>query len=133
MATNDSRLPPQNLEAEQSVLGGVLIDNQAFHKVVDLLSPEDFYRPAHGKIYAAMCELAGKSEPIDVVTLTAKMKEMGFYEEVGGAAYLAELLERVPTAVHCEYHAKLVTDQAVKRRLVSTCNTIAARGLEPAE
>jgi len=129
----DSRLPPQNLEAEQSVLGGILIDNQAFHKVVDILSAEDFYRPANAKIYSAMCELTAHSQPIDTITLTAKMKEMQLFEEIGGSAYVAELLERVPTAVNVEYHAKLVTDQAVKRRLVSTCNTIGARGLEPGE
>jgi replicative DNA helicase len=133
MAGAESRLPPQNVEAEQSVLGGILIDNQAFHRVIDIISPEDFYRPANGKIFSAMCDLASKGEPIDVVTLSSKMKELEIYEEVGGAAYLAELLERVPTAVHCEYHAKLVTDQAVKRRLVSTCNEISARGLEPGE
>src|SRR4051812_40922946 len=122
----ESRIPPQNLEAEQSVLGSILIDNHAFHKVVDTLSADDFYRPANAKIYAAMCELAVKGEPVDVVTLTNKMKEMEVFEEAGGAAYLAELLERVPTAIHCEYHARIVTDQAVKRRLVSTCNTIGA-------
>lgn len=133
MALMDSRVPPQNLEAEQSVLGGILIDNQAFHKVVDVITPEDFYRPANGKIYAAMCELATKSEPIDIVTLTAKLKQMEIFEEVGGAAYVAEILERVPTAINVEYHAKLVADQSVKRRLVSTCNVIGQRGLEPGE
>src|SRR6202012_4222751 len=74
-----------------------------------------------------------KGEPIDVVTLSTKMKQMGIYEEVGGAAYLAELLERVPTAIHSEYHARLVSEQAVKRRLVSTCKEIGNRGLEPSE
>lgn len=133
MALHESRLPPQNLDAEQSVLGGVLIDNQAFHRVVDILSPEDFYRPANGKIYAAMCELASKGEPVDVVTLTAKLKETGTYEEAGGTSYLAELLERVPTAIHVEYHARLVLDQAVKRRLVTTCTEIGNRGFEPSE
>jgi len=129
----DSRVPPQNIDAEQSVLGGILIDNQAFHKVVDILNVDDFYRPAHSKIFTAMCELSSKGSPIDVITLTAKMKEMDLFEEIGGSAYFAELLERVPTAVNVEYHAKLVTDQAVKRRLVSTCNTIGAKGLEPGE
>jgi replicative DNA helicase len=133
MALNESRLPPQNLEAEQSVLGAVLIDNQAFHKIVDVLKPEDFYRPANGKIYAAMCELVTKGEPIDVVTLTAKLRQMETYDEVGGAVYLAELLERVPTAIHAEYHAKLVADQALKRRLVTACAEIGARGMEPGE
>ncbi len=129
----DSRVPPQNLEAEQSVLGGILIDNQTFHKVVDILTDEDFYRPANAKIYSAMCELATKGNPIDIVTLTAKMKEMGIYEEVGGAAYLAEVLERVPTAIHSEYHAKLVADQSIKRQLVSASTDIGNRGLDPGE
>lgn len=129
----ESRLPPHNVDAEQSVLGGVLIDNQAFHKVVDVLRPEDFYRPAHARIYAGMCELAGRGEPIDVVALSSKLKQMSLYEESGGAAYLAELLERVPTAVHVEYHARLISDQAIKRRLVSTCNDIGARGFDPTE
>ena len=69
MALLESRVPPQNMEAEQSVLGGILIDNQIFHRVIDGLSPDDFYRPANGKIFHSMCELAGKGEPIDVVTL----------------------------------------------------------------
>lgn len=128
-----NRLPPQNLDAEQSVLGGILIDNQVFFKVVDLVTPEDFYRPANAKIYAAMCELAGKNEPIDALTLTSRMKLMEIYEEAGGAAYLAELLERVPTAINAEYHARLVADQAIKRRLVSTCTEVANRGFEPGE
>lgn len=130
---NSSRVPPHNLDAEQSVLGGILIDNQTFHKVIDILTPEDFYRPANGKIFAAMCELAGKSQPIDAVTLPAQMKQMEIFEEVGGASYLAELLETVPTAIHAEYHARLVAEQATKRRLVSTCADIGNRGLDPAE
>ncbi|MBI4403572.1 MAG: replicative DNA helicase [Deltaproteobacteria bacterium] len=133
MALIEQRLPPQNLEAEQSVLGGILIDNQAFNKVVDVVSPEDFYRPNHRKIFEAMCELGSKGEPIDAVTLTAKLKELGVYEEVGGATYLAELLERVPTAIHVEYHARLVANQAVKRNLVSLCGELGNRGLDPSE
>ncbi len=128
-----NRLPPHNLEAEQSVLGGVLIDNQTFHKVIDSITPDDFYRPANGKIFAAMCELATKSQPIDAVTLPAKLKEMELYEEIGGASYLAELLESVPSAIHSEYHAKLVAEQAIKRRLVTTCTEIGNRGLDPGE
>jgi replicative DNA helicase len=131
MATMDPRTPPQNLEAEQSVLGGVLLDNQSFDRVADTLSSHDFYRPAHAKIFNSMCELAKKSEPIDVITLTSKMKELGVFEEVGGAAYLAELLERVPTAIHSENYAKLVSEQAVKRRLITSCTEIAQRGFDP--
>lgn len=131
MLTLDSRLPPQNLEAEQSVLGGVLLDNHSFDKVADTLSSQDFYRPAHSKIFTSMCELAKKSEPIDIVTLTAKMKELGVYEEVGGASYLAELLERVPTALHSEKYARLVAEQALKRRLITSCTEIAQKGFDP--
>jgi replicative DNA helicase len=127
----DSRLPPQNLEAEQSVLGGVLLDNQSFDRVADTLSTHDFYRPAHSKIFNSMLELAKKSEPIDIVTLTSKMKELGVYEEVGGAAYLAELLERVPTALHSEKYASLVSEQAIKRRLITSCTEIAQKGFDP--
>ncbi|MCB0405122.1 MAG: hypothetical protein KDD51_10070, partial [Bdellovibrionales bacterium] len=133
MVEFNPNLPPQNIEAEQSVLGGILIDNQTFHKVVDVVLPDDFYRPAHGKIYNAMRDLAAKGDPIDVVSLTSKMKELDIYEEAGGAAYLAELLERVPTAVNSEYHAKLVSDQALKRRLVSACNELATKGMDPTE
>ena len=131
MATMESRLPPQNLEAEQSVLGGVLLDNQSFDRVADTLSTHDFYRPAHSKIFNSMLELAKKSEPIDIVTLTSKMKELGVYEEVGGAAYLAELLERVPTALHSEKYASLVSEQAIKRRLITSCTEIAQKGFDP--
>lgn len=129
----NSKMPPQNLDAEQSVLGSILIDNQVFHKVIDLLAPEDFYRPAHSKIFNAMIELVSQSQPIDTVTLTSKMKTLSIYDEVGGAAYLAELLERVPTAINAEYHAKLIRDQAIKRNLVSVCTEIASRGLDPGQ
>lgn len=132
MAQMDSqRLPPQNLEAEQAVLGGILLDNASFDKVADTLGSHDFYRPANGKIFQSMVELAKRSEPIDVVTLTSKMKEMGFFEEIGGASYLAELLERVPTAVHSEFHARLIGEQAIKRRLITACTDIATKGFDP--
>lgn len=133
MTSVNSKLPPQNLEAEQSVLGSILIDNQVFHKVIDFLSPEDFYRPANGKIFGGMIELITQSQPIDVLTLSSKLKTLGLYEEVGGAAYVAEILERVPTALNAEYHAKLIRDQATKRNLVSVCNEIASRGLDASE
>ena len=127
------RVPPNNPEAEQSVLGGILLDNQMYARLEDVIEPDDFYRPANAKIFRSMRELALKNEPIDIVTLTVKMKEMGVYEECGGAAYLAEILERVPTAINAEYHAKLVADQAVKRRLVSACTELGQRGMEPGE
>lgn len=133
MTSMTSKLPPQNVEAEQSVLGSILIDNQVFHKVIDFLSPEDFYRPANGKIFGAMIDLISQSQPADALTLSSKLKTLGMYEEVGGAAYIAEILERVPTVLNAEHHAKLIRDQAIKRNLVSVCNEIASRGLDPGE
>jgi len=127
------RLPPHDLEAEQSVIGGILIDNQMFFRVVDIVKEDYFYRPANGKIFSCMCELAEKGEPIDTVTLTAKLKEKGAFEEIGGASYLAELLEKVPTAINCEYHAQLVANHALKRNLVSICSEIGRRGMDPTE
>ncbi len=133
MNSFQTKLPPQNVEAEQSVLGSILIDNQVFHKVIDFLSPDDFYRPANGKLFGAMIELVTQSQPIDVLTLSSKLKALEIYEEVGGASYIAEILERVPTALNAEHHAKLIRDQSIKRNLVSVCNEIASRGLDPAE
>ncbi len=132
MVTTDLRVPPQNLEAEQSVLGGILLDHNSFDRVADSLSTHDFYRPAHAKIFHSMQELAKRSEPIDLVTLTSKMKELGVFEEIGGAPYLAELLEKVPTAIHSEKYAQLVAEQAVKRRLINSCTEIAQKGFDPA-
>lgn len=128
-----TRQPPHNSEAETSVLGGILIDNQMYAKLEDQIEPEDFYRPANAKIFHAMRELATRNEPIDIVTLTVKMKELGVFEECGGAAYLADILERVPTAINSEYHAKLVAEQAVKRRLVSACTELGQRGMDQSE
>ncbi len=128
-----TRTPPNNLEAETSVLGGILIDNQMYQKLEDVIEPEDFYRPANSKMFRAMRELAVRNEPVDTVTLTMKMKEMGVFEECGGAAFIADILERVPTAINAEYHAKLVADQAIKRRLVSACTELGQRGMEPGE
>ncbi len=133
MSNAASRVPPNNPEAEQSVLGGILLDNQMYARLEDVIEPDDFYRPANAKIFRSMRELSVRNEPIDIVTLTVKMKEMGVYEECGGAAYLADILERVPTAINAEYHAKLVADQAVKRRLVSACTELGQRGMEPGE
>ncbi len=127
------RQPPHNNEAETSVLGGILLDNQIYQKLEDVLEPDDFYRPANAKIFHSMRELSSRNEPIDIVTLTVKMKELGLFEECGGAAYLADILERVPTAINAEYHAKLVADQAIKRRLVSACTDLGQRGMDQSE
>src|ERR1043166_2184358 len=94
------KLPPQNVEAEQSVLGAVLLDNAAMAKAMELLVEEDFYRTSHRKIYRAMLELSDVGEVIDQITLTERLKSEGELEAVGGSAYVAELVQVVPSAAN---------------------------------
>ena len=119
------RLPPQNIEAEQCVLGGILIEDGAILKVADTLSPRDFYREAHGIIYGAMLDLFGRSEPQDIVTVNNLLKSKGQLDAAGGASYVAELTEVVPVASNIEYYAKIVRDKAVLRRLIQASSDIA--------
>ncbi len=124
------KLPPQNLEAEQSVLGAILLDNMALPKAMELLTEEDLYRTAHRRIYRAMLDLSETGEVIDQITLTERLKAQGELESVGGAAYLAELVQVVPSAANIRYHCKIVRDKAVARELIGTSTEILTRGYE---
>jgi len=124
------RVPPQNLEAEESVLGGVLLDNTALDRVVELIQPDDFYRGAHRKLFNAMLELSERSEPVDLITLSEALRSRGDLADVGGAAYLGELAERVPTAANVVHYARIVRDRAVLRGLITAATEIATRGYE---
>ncbi len=99
----EHRLPPQNLEAEMSVLGGILLDNDALNRALEHLRSDDFYREAHRKIFNGLIALSDRSEPADLVTLTAMLKEKGTLEEVGGSSYLSTLVDYVPTAANINY------------------------------
>ncbi len=118
------KLPPQNLEAEQTVLGSILIDKNAIFKVADQLRPDDFYAPAHEKIYQTILELFEKHQPIDILTLTNKLKEKEVLGDVGGSAYLAELTNQVTTAAHLEHYVKLVRDKKFLRDLIQASSQI---------
>jgi replicative DNA helicase len=120
-------VPPQHIEAEESLLSAILVDSTALLEVVEILSPQDFYRTAHQKIFAAMSELFNRGEPVDVVTLNNSLKEKGQLEAVGGAAYLARLLDAVPLAVNAQHYARIVHDKAVLRRLIEKANAISKR------
>ncbi|WP_447979511.1 replicative DNA helicase [Candidatus Nitrospira bockiana] len=124
------RLPPQNLEAEQSILGAILLDNSAMAKAMELITEEDFYRSAHKRIYHAMQTLSEQGEVIDHITLTEHLKTRGELESVGGSAYLAELLDAVPTAANIRYHCRIVRDKALLRGLITTSTDIIERGYE---
>jgi len=124
------KIPPQNIEAEESLLSGILIDNNTLLEVIDIISPEDFYRSAHQKIFSGIVELFSKNEPVDLVTLTNALKERGNLEEIGGATYLATLVDTVPLAVNAKHYAKIVHDKATLRRLIERANDIAKKCFE---
>ncbi|MGD9763063.1 MAG: replicative DNA helicase [Candidatus Binatia bacterium] len=124
------RVPPHSIEAEESVIGGVLLDNAALDRAIELIVPEDFYREAHRKIMRAVLALSERHEPVDLVTLADALRSRNELQEIGGASYLAEIVERVPTAANVPYYAKIVKDKAILRSLISTSNEIALRGYE---
>jgi Replicative DNA helicase len=126
------KLSPQALEAEQSVLGSILIDADAILKVGDFLRPADFYRKQHGDIFEAMLALHGQREPIDLVTVGDELERRGRLEPIGGPAYLARLMNAVPTAVHVEHYGRIVERKAVLRNLIGAAGRIAAVGYEEA-
>lgn len=124
------KLPPQNIEAEQSVLGAVLIENDAMDKLTGILDQggEDFYRDAHRKIFRAMHSLKNKEhKPIDLVTLLDVLKNTGVIEAVGGVSYLTTLVESTPTAANIVYYAKIVREKALLRKLISSSTEIVTR------
>jgi replicative DNA helicase len=128
--SNLRKLPPQNIEAEESVLGGILIDNNAIDRAIEFVAADDFYREAHRKIMKAMVDLNQRSEPIDLVTLHEELKRRNELQEVGGATALAELADKVPTAANVAYYAKIVREKAILRGLITTATEIATRGYE---
>ncbi len=119
------RIPPQNLEAEQSILGALLIDKEAIIAVAESLNPNFFYKDNHAAIYRAMLALYEKREPIDLVTLTSELKSQGDFKMVGGASYLTELASIVPTAANVVQYANLVREAAIKRNLISLSSKMA--------
>jgi len=122
------RIPPQNIEAEQAVLGAIFLQPSSLTLASELLIPEDFYRAAHQRIYNAMLELSDKGEPVDLVTVTAELADANLLEEVGGVSYLTDLANSVPTAANIEYYGKIVEEKSILRRLIRTATTIAQDG-----
>jgi len=124
------RLPPQNLEAEQCVLGSILLQQGALVKILELLTPEDFYREAHKVIFSAMVALFEKNEPQDIITVTNVLNDRNQLDAVGGPAYLANLTDIVPVAANIIYYAQIIRSKAVLRSLIQTCTEIASRCYE---
>ncbi|MEA3421912.1 MAG: DnaB-like helicase N-terminal domain-containing protein, partial [Acidobacteriota bacterium] len=123
-------LPPHSIEAEESILSAILIDNNTLLDVFDILTSDDFYKTAHKIIFSAIADLFAKTEPVDLVTLSNILKEQGQLEKVGGATYLARLVDAVPLAVNAQHYARIVHDKASLRRLIDKANVIARRCFE---
>lgn len=115
------KVPPHNIDAEQAVLGGILINDDAFNQVVDILSDGDFYRQAHALIFRGMVTLYNKDDPVDVITLSHALREGGVLEKVGGTDYLASLAEATSTSAGIVYHAEIVRDLSTRRGLINQC------------
>jgi replicative DNA helicase len=128
----ESRTPPHNLDAEKSVLGSVLLDNDVFSALEGTISPEHFYKEGHRKIYRAMERLYRRSEPMDLVTLTEELRQIGELEAVGSVPYLIGLADGVPTAAYAESYARIVREKAVLRDLIGASGQIMQRAYEQA-
>lgn len=124
------RVPPQNLEAEQSALGSMLIDMDAVAKAMETVGLDDFYREAHRQIYIGISNLFGRGEPVDLITLTEELRSRGQLENAGGVAYLTTLMNIVPTSANIEYYARIVRRKSVLRQLINAATRIVAMGYE---
>lgn len=127
MPYTSKMIPPQNIEAEQAVLGAVLLQDKALLKIVELLNPNDFYRDAHKTIFAAMLALFEKREPHDLITVTGLLSDQRKLEEIGGASYLASLTDIVPLSGSLVHHAHIIRRKSILRRLIQTTSEVAAR------
>ncbi len=118
------KVPPHNIEAEKAILGGVLINNDSMNQIMDILSADDFYREAHMSIFEGMVYLYNHGEPIDIITLSQFLTKKNLLERIGGSDYLPSIVETVSTSAGIAYHAQIVKDLSVRRKLISQCSTI---------
>jgi len=118
------KVPPQNLEAEQSILGGILLENSSINGAQEIISKDDFYSEAHRKIFATITELYDKNEPVDLITLSNALKDKSMLDSVGGTSYLASLVDNVPSAANVANYAKIVKEKAILRGLIGSATDI---------
>ena len=128
-----AKLPPRNTEAEQCLLGCLMLDKDAIVKVIDFIKAEDFYKGIHGEIYQTMAELYEKTEPIDLLSVSSRLKEKNKLEETGGSAYLTSLINSVPTATHVSNYAKIVRQKKILRDLISASHEIGLSAFDETE
>lgn len=118
------KLPPQAVDLEEAVLGALMLEKDALTAVIDILRPESFYKDAHQKIYGAIIDLFGKSEPVDLLTVTQELRSKGELEFVGGPYYVTQLTSKVNSAANIEYHARIISEQSIKRELIRISSEI---------
>jgi replicative DNA helicase len=119
-----AKIPPQAIELEEAVLGALMLEKEALHDIVDILKPESFYKEAHQRIYEAILALFLKSEPVDLHTVYNQLRTMGYLELAGGSTYLAQLTAKINSAANVEYHARIVSEMAMKRELIGMGNEL---------
>ncbi|MGY4688235.1 replicative DNA helicase [Salibacterium sp. K-3] len=122
------RRPPQNIEAEQAVLGAVFLEGGALVTATERIAPEDFYRVSHQRIFRVMLELGEKGSPVDLVTMTSALQDYEWLEEVGGISYLTDLANAVPTAANVDYYSRIVQEKSILRRLIQAATSIVSEG-----
>ncbi len=127
---SDYRVPPQDLEAEQSVLGAMMLSQEAIRLVIPICKAEDFYREANRKLYQAIVALDDRKEPVDIITLSNELKRMGEFETIGGVSALTSLIERVPTAANAEYYANIVKEKSSSRKLIAAATQVVSDAYE---
>jgi len=116
------KLPPQSINAEESLISAVLINNKVIPDILDILKPEDFYRSAHQKIFKCVFDMFDKKDPVDLVTLPTELKNRSLLEEIGGASYLAGLVDNVPLSTSVKKHSKIIKEASIKRSIIEKCN-----------
>lgn len=125
-----SRVPPQNLDAEESLLGGLLVDSESMNKIVDIISPDDFYREAHTKIYNVMLGLYEQNDAIDIITVSSAARDKGIIDAIGGVTYLNTLVDLMPSAANIAQYARLIREKALLRNLMSVATEIIEKGYD---
>jgi replicative DNA helicase len=126
--SSTNRVPPSSLEAERAVLGGILLENEAIHTVLEILDPEDFYSEANANIFRSMSALFSRGQPVDTVTLHDELATQSKLQAVGGDEYLLSLTNTIPTVANIEHHARIVHEKAMVRKAILVCHEIAAKG-----
>jgi len=122
--TGIGRIPPHSVEAEQSVLGAMLLDKEAINTAIEIIRPDDFYKDANKEVYEAMLVLNNRNEPIDLITLSEELKRRGTLESIGGLTYLANLSSSIATTANTKYYCEIVQEKSILRRLISTSNEV---------